>query len=105
MDGFISYSHDDYGMFSDFRIHLKSVERALNVEFWADNRLAPGFYWNSTIEKSINEANVFVLLVSPAFIASDYIYENEIPAIKGRHQRAAALVLPVVLRRCNWQFI
>jgi CheY-like chemotaxis protein len=42
--------------------------------------------------------------VSPGFIASDYIYDHEIPAIKARHLKGA-LVLPVVLKRCMWQFI
>jgi hypothetical protein len=45
------------------------------------------------------------LLVSPAFIGSDYIYDKEIPAIQERKRSAGALVLPVVLERCSWQLV
>jgi hypothetical protein len=105
MKGFISYSHADYRMFCEFRSHLKAIERGYGFEFWADNRIKTGYYWNSKIENAINESSIFVLLTSPDFIASDYIYEKEIPAIKARHQDAAALVLPIVVKRCAWQMI
>src|SRR5262249_38690205 len=45
-----------------------------------------------------------VLLTSPDFIASDYIYNKEIPAIQIR-RKAGALIFPVILKRCAWQMI
>jgi hypothetical protein len=49
---------------------------------------------------------VFILLLSPAFIASDYIFEAEIPAIQERKRSVpGALVLPVVLECCSWQWV
>jgi hypothetical protein len=104
MKGFISYSHADYASLGDFQTHIKTIERAFSADFWADTRIRPGFYWNKSIEASIEAAEVFVLLISPSFIASDYIYDHEIPAIKTRHL-SGALVLPVVLKRCMWQLI
>jgi hypothetical protein len=105
MNGFISYSHDDFDMFEEFLVHAKSIERSLGVTFWSDPRISPGYYWNATIENAINIADVFILLTSPDFIASDYIYDKEIPAIKARHKKAGALVLPLVLKRCAWQMV
>jgi hypothetical protein len=105
MNGFISYSHDDFDMFEEFLVHVRSIERALGMTFWSDLRISPGYYWNAAIENAINRATVFVLLTSPDFIASDYIYSKEIPAIKARHKMVGALVLPLVLKRCAWQMI
>jgi hypothetical protein len=48
---------------------------------------------------------VFFLLTSADFIASEYIYNVEIPAIKLRRRNSGALVVPVVLKRCAWQII
>jgi hypothetical protein len=105
MNGFISYAHDDYDMFTKFNIHLRSVGRAFGISFWSDQRLDAGYLWEPTILRQIDAADVFVLLVSPAFIASDYIYDREIPAIRQRRHSASALVLPVVLQRCYWELV
>jgi hypothetical protein len=53
MQGFISYSHMDYGSLGDFQTHIKAIERAFSADFWADTRIRPGFYWNKSIEASI----------------------------------------------------
>jgi hypothetical protein len=92
-------------MFGDFRTHLKSLERAFAIDFWADTRIKPGYYWSEEIEGAIRSAELFVLLITPGFIASDYIFEREIPAIKERHRGAGALVIPVVLKRCFWRMV
>jgi hypothetical protein len=105
MNGFISYSHDDYGMFGRFKAHLRAVERAFDVRFWSDDRMKAGYHSDAAIRREIDAAEVFVLLVSPAFIGSDYIYDKEIPAIQERKRSAGALVLPVVLERCCWQLV
>jgi hypothetical protein len=104
MRGFISYTHDDYRMFCELRKHLRAVERALDLAFWADIRIHGGSHWSEVIAQAIEGADVFILLASPGFIASDYIYDREIPAIQEKHRRGA-LVLPVVLKRCAWQMI
>jgi hypothetical protein len=105
MNGFISYAHDDYEMFGTFKMHLSAVERAFDVSFWSDHRMKAGYHWEATILRQIGAADVFVLLVTPAFISRDYIYDKEIPAILDRKRSAGALVLPVILRRCCWQFV
>lgn len=103
MNGFISYAHDDYGVFGRFKTHLRGVERAFDVRFWSDDRMNAGYHWDAAIRREIDAADVFVLLVSPAFIGSDYIYDKEIPAI--RKKSVSALVLPVVLKRCFWPLV
>jgi hypothetical protein len=104
MRGFISYAHNDYDMCAEFRKHLKALERAFDLTLWMDERIDPGFYWNDSIEQAVSQSQVFVLLATPDFIASDYIYKHELPAIRRRHQ-SGALVLPVVLKRCDWRMI
>ena len=91
-------------MFGEFRHHLRAVELAYEIELWADTSLYAGHHWNATIQQAIDAAEIFVLLVSPAFIASHYIYDNEIPAIRTRGS-TGGLVLPVVLSRCFWSLV
>jgi hypothetical protein len=105
MRGFISYARDDVDMLKEFRTHIKALKRDIGLEFWADPNIDAGRHWSTEIEQIIATADVFALLISPAFIASDFIYETEIPAIKERRKTGSALVVPVILSRCAWQTV
>lgn len=105
MNGFISYAHDDHELFREFRTHLTAIEHAFDIEFWADTSIRAGYHWDATIQRAIDAADVFVLLVSNAFIANPYIYGQEIPAIRDRHRDSGALVLPVVVDDCFWLMV
>src|SRR5262249_13111298 len=72
MTGFASYAHDDARLMQKFRPHLKTLRRAFGLKTWTDNEITAGSDWNAAIAKAIAEAQVFVLLLSPGFIASDY---------------------------------
>ena len=104
MKGFVSYAHADLDMVEDFRRHLKAVDRAVGLEPWIDHEILAGTVWEAHIAAAIAAAEVFVLLISPEFIYSDYVCASEIPAIQCR-RTTGALVLPVVLKSCSWQYI
>ena len=103
MKGFISYAHDDVAFLERFRVHLKAVEEAFGVTFWSDESLRAGHHWNDTIRDAINQAEVFLLLVSPSWIASNFIQEEERPAIEARCAAIKGLIVPVVLEPCDWE--
>jgi hypothetical protein len=105
MQGFLSYSHEDHALYRGFHPHLRAIRRAFDMPIWVDDGLHVGMHWAAKIEAEIKAADVFMLLITPDFIASDYVYEKEIPAIQERRRTAGALVLPVVLKRCTWQMV
>jgi hypothetical protein len=106
MNGFISYCHFDFEMYRTFRRHLRAIERAFGVRFWSDERISAGYHWDPAIKAKIETGEVFILLLSPAFIGSNYVFDEEIPAIQQRKKSAAGvLILPVVLERCSWQWV
>lgn len=74
LQGFISYAHADHEAVTTLRTHLRATERLLDVSFWVDVRkLRGGDYWDASIQKAISDAEVHLLLMSPSFLASDYI--------------------------------
>ncbi|MGE0225284.1 MAG: toll/interleukin-1 receptor domain-containing protein [Acetobacteraceae bacterium] len=106
MDGFISYAHHDHRLFGEFRTHLRSVERAFGIDFWADTSIHAGSRWDAEIQRRLGVAEVFLLLLSPTFLASDYIWNTELPAIQAREAATpTVLILPVVLEPCYWQLV
>jgi len=102
LKGFISYAHDDHAAFEEMKTHLRAVERQFDLDFWADRRIKPGNYWSTKIADAIEAAQVHVLMFTPAFIRSDYIFDHELPAINDKCAKGD-LVLPVVIDRCAWQ--
>lgn len=85
-------------------MHLRAIERSFGIRFWWDERIAAGQVWTDEIRSAISLAKIFVLAVSPDFIASDYIYFHEMPAIRGRRLNGG-LVMPVILKPCSWEII
>jgi hypothetical protein len=99
---FISYAHQDHGGFERLLVHLTAVAKQFKFELSHDRRIKPGFYWNDVIKEKIQRSDIFVPLITNDFFASDYISQHELPAMLARHQKANALLAPVVYRESCW---
>jgi Leucine-rich repeat (LRR) protein len=102
--GFISYAHADVTDVSRLDVHLRATERLLPVSFWRDQRnLRTGHSLSGEIATAISASHVFVLVVTPDFFNSDYIFEHELPAIRKRVEDINGLLLIVVVRKSRWK--
>jgi hypothetical protein len=100
---FISYSHNDRKWLDKFLVHLRQLERDGIVDRWDDTRIDPGSRWRDEIKKAIDATKVAVLLVSPEFLASDFIAEDELPPLLQAAKKEGVTVLPVILRPCRFE--
>ncbi|MEM9979547.1 MAG: hypothetical protein AAF808_18110, partial [Cyanobacteria bacterium P01_D01_bin.2] len=46
---------------------------------------------------------IILFLISADFIASKYCYEIEMPQAMARHESGEAVVIPIILRPCDWR--
>ena len=101
-NGFICYARADHELVATFRTYLAAVEEDCGIRFWQDPDLIAGGHWNDDIARAIQAAEVFLLLLSPAWRASTYIRDTELPAIRKRSVENGGLVIPVILSECAW---
>jgi hypothetical protein len=62
-----------------------------------------GTEWESEIDRHLNRADIILLLVSSAFMASEYCYSIEMKHAIERNERGEAQVIPIILRQVYWQ--
>ncbi len=72
------------------------------IDTWHDRRIGAGQEIDAAIDNHINSDEIILLLVSPDFIASDYCYNIEMARAMERHAAKEAIVIPVILRACDW---
>ncbi len=78
---FISYSHEDKAYLDRLRVHLKPLERENLIDTWDDTQIKAGENWQKVIETALERAAIAILLISPDFLASDFIIDNELPPL------------------------
>ena len=99
---FCSYSHKDKPLRLKFEPIVTNLKRQNQIQLWNDNELAAGSDWAGEIDQHLNSADIIVLLVSSDFLASDYCYEKEMRRAMERESKKEAVVVPVIVRPCDW---
>ncbi|WP_418885054.1 toll/interleukin-1 receptor domain-containing protein [Aurantimonas endophytica] len=99
---FISYSHKDSGALARLVAHLATLKRG-GVEIWIDENILPGHEIDREIPRALKQANIFIAMVSPDYMASKYCFETEYRYALGRRERQTMSVVAAIIRPCDWK--
>lgn len=99
---FYSYSHKDESLRDELETHLKLFQRQSMISNWHDRRILAGQEWDKKIDENLKKSNIILLLISADFVASDYCYDVEVKCAMAMHENENAVVIPVILRDCDW---
>jgi hypothetical protein len=105
MDGieiFISYAHEDERLRAELVKHLSTLRRDGVITLWHDHQILPGTEWEGEISTHLNTASIILPLISSNFLASDYCNEIEMKISLRQHGEGSAMVIPIILRDCDW---
>jgi internalin A len=100
---FISYSYLDKKLHAELLLHLAPYVRSGSVTAWSDKQIAPGSKWFTEIQDALKKARVAVLLVSPGFLASGFINDQELGPLLKEAKAGGVRILWVPLRPSSYE--
>lgn len=102
MKAFISYSHKDKKYLQKLEIHLAQIKRDNIIQSWTDNKILAGDNLSETINAELSTSDLFIALLSPEYIASNYCYEKEFQFALQMLEKKEIIIIPVICEPCDW---
>ncbi|WP_421992339.1 toll/interleukin-1 receptor domain-containing protein [Roseococcus sp.] len=99
---FFSYSHADEALRDQLEKQLSLLKRQGVITTWHDRRIGAGQDFGQSINDHVETDDIILLLVSADFLDSNYCYDIEMTRALARHEAGEAIVIPVILRACEW---
>jgi internalin A len=102
---FYCYSHGDFGLRKKLEEHLSLLKREGLIAEWFDGKIGPGKDIDIAIDENLARSDIILLLISAAFLNSDYCWDKEMTRALERHDEGTARVIPIIIRPVEdgWQ--
>jgi hypothetical protein len=100
---FISYSHKDRVWLDRVKTSLKPYLREEGIKAWSDNEIQVASNWQEQIMNAMASSKIAVLLVSSDFLASDFIYNHELPYLFQAAKEKRITIIPIAVRPAAWE--
>ncbi len=101
---FVSYAHQDRKYLANDSLpgYLKGLEQE-GFEFWHDQNILAGELWSEEIQKQMASADIALVLVSQAFLHSQYCQEREAASFITERKKRGLIIVPIILSACSWE--
>ena len=100
---FVSYAREDAAYAELLEQHLSALQHTGAIYMFDDRKIQGGAKWDNQIKRKLEEAHLIIFLISPALLASTYIFDVEVPTAIKRHQAGTVDVIPIALKSCQWR--
>jgi TIR domain len=107
---FICYAHEDNADTDPRRRwldrllqFLRPLVRQEGLNTWSDRNITIGENWQARIKHQLELSRASVLIVSPAFLASDYIANSELPVLLKHAADHGTPILPMIVSPCFYE--
>lgn len=103
MNAFFSYSHPDVDCLQRLKTHCSVLLREGKIMIWFDREITAGSLFSRHISAQLARSDLFVPLVSPDFLSSNYCYNREMKRAIERSRHSLMTIVPVILEPCDWK--
>src|SRR5216110_1747164 len=100
---FYSYIAEDEKWQKKLETQLSGLHLDGLICHWHHKLIEAGREQQREIDEHLNTAHIFLLLVSPGFLASDYCRNVEVKKALERYEKSEAYVIPVILEHSDWK--
>lgn len=100
---FLSYWYQDEDLKRGLEEYLTLLKDEGLIDACHLRRIDETWQDASAVDERLHTSQIVLLLISSSFISSRYILEAEVQLALERHRSRESLVIPVVLRPCQWQ--
>ncbi|WP_158500455.1 toll/interleukin-1 receptor domain-containing protein [Xenococcus sp. PCC 7305] len=95
MNVFISYSRKDYIWVKKIRTCLEPLVNSGEIIVLSDMDILPGQNWDEQIKQFIELADITIVLISPSYVASNFLSKSELTSILKVAQENCTQVIPI----------
>ncbi len=99
---FCSYSHKDDGYLESLEECLSNLERSGDIVIWHDRKIMPGTNISKTVIEKMNEAEIFVFLLSSSYLSSKECIKEWEKAFSIERKGKLCVRVPIIVRDCDW---
>ncbi len=96
------YAKQDKEVLQYLLLHLQPLEKDHSVAIWSDDAINPEQRWKPRDVSRLDHADIFLLLLSNAFMYSEFIKQDEFKMVIDRLKEGRAFVIPILLDDCPW---
>jgi len=100
---FISYTHVDAHYIERLHVHLAQLKREGLLTSWYDGEITAGQRLDQAIDDELKKADLFLALVSPDYLASNYCYNIEFQEAQKLHAAGKLVIIPIIVQPCDWK--
>lgn len=100
---FYCYANEDKFLVDKLDKHLSNLKYQGYITSWYDREIIPNKEWERDTINQLKLAHIILLLISPDFMASKYLFGVEMKYALERHKAGSAHVIPILLRSVDWE--
>lgn len=100
---FISYSSKNSAFMLRLATHLEVLRIGGQLVPWYDRKIESGSKWDDAIKRELEGSDIIVLLLSPDFLATDYIRTVEIPMAIEHANKTGCRLFFIEVQPCSWE--